>query len=219
MVLTKKEILQKINNSELVFTPGLDGFQLQPHAIDFRLGYDFYIPKTWKLTKKGRQALTIDPLDTLSSSNNFEKIILKPRQYFEILPKEFIIGTTLEKIEINSNDIMGVLYPRSSINRRGLSVDLSGVIDVGYKGSLIIPILNNTQEQKIRLYPGERICQVVFQKLTSVISDDEASWHGLTKAKYNGKANFISARSDKKEETELIRKGKIRELKKKYQVK
>ena len=33
---------------------------------------------------------------------------------------------------------------RSSVNRRGISVDLTGIIDAGYEGQLIIPIRNNT---------------------------------------------------------------------------
>jgi len=219
MVLTKKEILNRIIKEELKFSPNLDGFQLQPHAIDFRLGYNFFIPKKWKMTKEGRQALTIDPLDSLSNGSSFEKVVLKPKQYFEILPKEFVIGTTLEKISIHSDDIMGVLYPRSSINRRGLSVDLSGVIDVGYEGTLMIPIQNNTQEQKIRLYPGERICQVVFQVLSSSISKDEANLHGLNNAKYNQSDTYTGSRSDKKEEIDLIRDGKIKEIKSVYTLK
>jgi deoxycytidine triphosphate deaminase len=219
MVLTKSDILKRISNNDINFKPSLDGFQLQPHSVDLRLGYSFHLPKTWELTEKGRLALNIDPLLN-KASKNFNEIILKPSQYFELLPKEFVVAITLERIILNAPDLMGVLYPRSSINRRGLSVDLSGVIDVNYNGFLMIPIVNNTFEQIIRIYPGERICSVVFETLSSSVSPKDAESHGLNKAKYNNNAQgFIGSKTDKDEEVELIRKGKISKIKEQYCIK
>ena len=218
-VLTKSEIIEYIKKGKLKFEPNLDGFQLQPHAIDLRIGYSFYVPKTWRVTKNGREALKIDPLDQNCLKQNFEKIILKDGQYFELLPKEFIIGTTLEKIDMHSGDIMGVLYPRSSANRRGLSVDLSGIIDVWYKGNLMLPISNNTQTQTIKIYPGERICQITLHTLSSNINKQQGLIHGLSKTKYSHKQKeFIFGKKDKNCETSLIKSGKIKILKRNYKV-
>lgn len=220
MVLTKKHILERITKKELSFDPILDGFQIQPHAVDLRLGFEFNLPKTWELTKEGRKALMVDPFTNKENSRNFEKIVLKPAQYFELLPEEFVIGVTLEKISISAQDLMGVLYPRSSINRRGLAVDLSGIIDVGYSGTLMIPIINNTRDQIIRIYPGERICQVVFQTLSSTISMQEAIKHGLNTAKYHQNTKgSIGGRSDKITEIKLIQSGQLQLLKTKYGIK
>ena len=219
MVLTKHDILERIGKRDIDFEPSLDGFQMQPHSVDLRLGYSFHLPKTWELTEKGRMALNIDPLLN-GVSKNFSEIVLKPGQYFELLPKEFVVAITFERIILNAPDLMGVLYPRSSINRRGLSVDLSGVIDVNYKGFLMIPIVNNTFEQIIRIYPGERICSVVFETLSSSVSPEDAESHGLNKAKYNNnEQGFIGSKTDKEEEIELIRKGEVLKLKEKYKIK
>ncbi len=75
MVLSKKHILQRIKHKELNFLPMIDGFQLQPHSVDLRLGYDFHLPRIWDLTPKGRQALNIDPF-LPNINKNFEKIVL-----------------------------------------------------------------------------------------------------------------------------------------------
>ena len=61
-ILTKKEILTRVESGNIVFKPGLDSFQLQMHAVDLRLGFTFLIPKVWQMTDKGRKALSIDPL-------------------------------------------------------------------------------------------------------------------------------------------------------------
>lgn len=216
-VLTKIEILELIQRKKLIFTPNLDDFQIQPHSIDLRLGNTFYIPKTWKITSEGRKAINADPMDSETNENNFQLITLKDGQFFELLPKEFVITTTMEKLEINTGQVMGVLYPRSSINRRGLALDLTGIIDVWYHGPLMIPIVNNTETQTIRIYPGERICQITFETLSQIIDKKTGMKHGLEKAKYSGcDAKSIGSKLDKKIEINLIREGKIKELKKKF---
>ncbi len=217
-VLTKKEIIELIKTKKINFSPSLDRFQLQPHAVDLRLGFHFYLPKTWHLSAAGREIIKVDPLNYNHNNQDlFETVQLKNGQYFELMPKEFVIGVSLEKISINQGNIMGVLYPRSSINRRGLSVDLSGIIDVWYQGNLMVPIINNTETQPIRIYPGERFCQVVFQQLATTLTKTEASLHGIHKAKYAGSdADDINSKVDKKDEITLIKNGEINKLKNKY---
>lgn len=217
MVLTQKHILDRIKKGEIHFTPGLDKFQLQPHSIDLRLGSSFHLPRSWEITKMGRVALHIDPL--ARNVDNFEQIILKDGQYFELLPNEYVVASTMEKIELSADDLMAVLFPRSSVTRRGLAINLTGLIDVGYKGFLMIPIINNTHNQVIRVYPGERICSVLFEELSSSISKERALMHGITRAKYqDNEVGFIGSKTDKQEEIDMIREGKIKELKKQYSI-
>ncbi len=213
MILTRHEIKELIEKGDLRFTPSLDKFQNQPHAVDLRLGTVFYLPKTWKTTDRGREVLTVDVTET--AGDNYEKIELKPGQFFDLAPGESIIASTLENICVEAPDLMGILYPRSSINRRGLSVDLTGIIDTFYCGNLMIPILNKTSSQVIRIYPGERICQVVFHKLTQSLTKEEALIHGKVAAKYNDSdGHNLSSKKDADEEISLIKSGDLDGLKK-----
>jgi dCTP deaminase len=212
MILTRKEIQTLIATKKLIFEPELDAYQNQPHAVDLRLGTTFYISKMWKVTPKGREILTVDV--TESAEDTFEKIELKPGQFFELAPGESVIASTLEKIALKEDNLMGILYPRSSINRRGLSVDLTGIVDAHYSGNLMIPIFNKTTNQVIRIYPGERICQLVFQKLTSNLSHQEANLHGKISAKYEGvDATNLMVKKDDDLEIEFIRRGDLEGLK------
>ena len=213
MILTREDIRHLLATDKLAFDPKLDKYQDQPHAVDLRLGTTFYLPKIWQMTESGREVLTVDV--TKSGENNFEQLELKPGQYFELAPGESVIGSTLEKIELKSDDLMGVLYPRSSINRRGLSVDMTGIVDVHYTGHLMIPIHNKTHSQIIRIYPGERICQIVFHKLTHSIDREEALRHGAVAAKYEGCDNqTLCLKQDADTELDLIKKGDFESLKK-----
>ena len=156
--------------------------------------------------------MTVDV--TESAGDNYQKIELIPGQFFDLAPGESIIASTLEKVMLKAPDIMGVLYPRSSINRRGLSVDLTGIVDAFYSGHLMIPILNKTSSQVIRIYPGERICQLVFQKLTNQLEKEEALIHGKVVAKYNGAdGKNLASKKDSDEEISYLKNGDFKRMK------
>ncbi|HUW24176.1 MAG TPA: dCTP deaminase [Patescibacteria group bacterium] len=208
-VLTKKDILQRISRDELSFYPSLDEFQIQTHSVDLRLGFDFMIPKSWEMTEKGRTVLNIDYLSGVDRQH-FETMTLEVGQHFELLPREFVVVNTLEKISLPA-DLMGILYPRSSVNRRGLSVDLSGIVDAGYKGNLIIPIRNNTPSQVIRIYPGERFCQLVFHQLNNYVKPHKSRF-----AENGSRVGIFREKSQ--QETKLIREGKVKELKRRFKI-
>lgn len=204
-VLTKNEILERIKIGSIAFSPCLDKFQVQAHSIDLRIGFTFIIPKSWVMAPEGRQALKVDYGE---NRKYFDVVELEAGQYFEILPGEFIGISTLERVKVPT-DIMGILYPRSSINRRGLSVDLSGIIDAGFEGNLLVPVRNNTTSQTIRIYPGERFCQIVFEDLASKITPRESRYH-----KKDVVVGVLKEMNSSEER--LVRKGQIKDLKSKF---
>lgn len=98
-----------------------------------------------------------------------------------------------------------------------MSVDLTGIIDAGYEGRLIIPVRNNTKSQTIRVYPGERFCQLVFEELSGTAVE-------LGKNRYHGRYNntdvikgFLKEKSSF--EVKLISSGEIKKLKEKFELK
>lgn len=215
-ILTKNEILKAIEKGELAFDPGLDQFQLQPVAVDIRVGFNFFIPKIWSFGENGRTGMNIDHLDNEQKNEVLDSLHLKPGQTFELLPGEFILISTLEKISLKSGGLVSILYPRSSTTRRGISIE-SGVIDPHYEGSLMIPVFNLTRTQKIKIYPGERIAQIVFYKTESVLSEEESLTHGVSRPKYQGVQGYqLDYKFDPHDEINMVRDGALDKLKKKY---
>lgn len=208
-VLSRQDLLGRIKSGEISFSPQIDKFQLQAHAVDMRLGFTFILSKNWRITTNGREAVNVNPLKEGYDSECFDVLELEEGQYFELLPNESISVSSLETVKIPV-DLMGVLYPRSSVNRRGLSVDLTGIVDSGYEGQLIIPIKNNTSSQVIRLYPGERFCQIVFETLTGETTPRKSRYHRRDVVEGLAKENSI--------EVKYLLSGKIRELKKDYEI-
>lgn len=208
-ILTRKEILERVEKGELGFSPSLDNFQIQMHAVDLRLGFTFLVPKVWRLTDNGREALSIDPLKE-HGPEYFDVIELEQGQYFELLPEEYVLVSTFETIKV-PNDLMAILYPRSSVNRKGLSVDLTGIIDSGYEGPLTLPIRNNTRSQVIRLHPGERFCQVVFEELKTEVKH-------VRKSRWHQKDVVDKGKKEKMNEMKLVFSGDLKKLKKDHPV-
>jgi len=216
MILTRKEILAEMEAGTIRFSPGIDQFQLQPHAVDLRLGYKFLIPRNWHMEESGRRAIKTAIDDNTTHREQYEEVVLKPGQYFELTPNEFVIGTSLERVELSSPTLMAILFPRTSTNRRGINLSLSGIIDAHYKGNLIFPMKNEAGNQVIRIYPGERVCQIMFQTLISPLTQEEANKHGLTEAKYSNRDE--SYKLDKDEERRMIVEGALDTLKSSYRV-
>ncbi len=209
-VITKRQIMERIASGNMAFKPGLDRFQLQEHSVVLRLGFTFLIQKSWQMTKRGREAFQIDPFEPPAPhSSLFDVIELEQGQFFELLPGEHVTVSTLEALKV-PDDLMAVLYPRSSTNRRGLSVDLTGIVDSGYEGQLIIPLRNTTAHQIIRLYPGERICQVIFEELGEVVKARPSRYH----KKDIIEGLIVGGGAGEREiEMDLISRGEIKKLK------
>jgi dCTP deaminase len=209
-ILTKDDITQYLKAKKIKISPGIDKFQLQAHAVDLRLGFTFLIPKVWRVTKAGREQLHMDYFSS-DKPEYFDIIELEKGQFFDLLPGEHILVSSFETITL-PKDLMAVMYPRSSTNRKGISVDQTGIIDSGYSGQLVIPIRNNTQSQTVRLYPGERFCQIVFEKLTGDVKARKSRYH--EKDIIDG-ADASSLKKEK-QEANLIKKGEIKKLKTDY---
>lgn len=214
-ILSKNEILQYIKEGKLTLEPGADKFQVQPNSLDLRIGWTFYIPEQWQVTDAGRVVTRPDYLEKKANTNNFKQVRLKPGQYFEFLPNEFVICSTLEKVGFKADNLIALLYPRSSMIRRGFVME-SGLVDVGYQGYLTIPILNATPHP-LRLYPGERAYQLVFHTMASGLDAETAQIHGAVKAKYqDANAYNLEARTDSEDELSFIKSGSIEKMKKEY---
>ena len=207
-IITKHDIIERIQSGSISFKPNLDTFQLQEHSVDLRLGFTFLIPKMWHMTPRGRESLDVTHFDK-RNHDYFDVIELEQGQYFDLLPQEYILVSTLESMKI-PKDLMAVLYPRSSTNRKGLSLDLTGIVDAGYEGQLILPIRNNTRSQAIRLYPGERLCQIVFEELKHEVA--------TRPSKYHQKDIIEGVGMEQKTEVDFLMTGDIKNLKAQYNV-
>lgn len=85
---------------------------------------------------------------------------------WDMLPGEFLLGTTVEKVNIPAH-LVAQINGKSSWARKGLIVHTTaGFIDPGFYGQVTLE-LKNVGHEPVRITPGDRICQIVFTKLSS----------------------------------------------------
>ncbi|MFV2063059.1 MAG: dCTP deaminase, partial [Chloroflexota bacterium] len=87
---------------------------------------------------------------------------------FILNPGEFVLGQTLEWVELPDN-VVARLEGKSSLGRLGLLIhSTAGYVDPGWKGTLTLE-LSNVASLPIALYFGMRIGQISFFEMSSAV--------------------------------------------------
>src|SRR5256714_12253657 len=87
---------------------------------------------------------------------------------FILHPGEFVLGQTLEWVEL-PDDLVSRLEGKSSLGRLGLLIhSTAGYVDPGWKGNLTLE-LSNVANLPIALYHGMKIGQISFFKMSSPV--------------------------------------------------
>ncbi len=160
MILSDIDIKKKLDSGEIKIDPMPQlEIALGPVSIDLRLGKDFIV---YRRTARP----LIDVKDTASFMELTETVIKEEHEPFVIHPSEFVLGSTIENVEI-PNDLAGRLEGKSSLGRLGVVIhSTAGKFDPGWKGRLVLEI-SNIGTLPILLYPGMRICQLLFEQIST----------------------------------------------------
>ena len=142
MILSDGDIDHIIKSGKAFLVNPYNEEMLQPNSIDMTLGWE---------------------LKTL----NGKSIDLRCSSY-KLKPKEFILGSTFEKVSM-PHDLCGHIDGKSSIGRLGVFIENSGFVDSGFTGNITLEIYN-ASDKEFELYNGMSICQIIFQTLTSPVT-------------------------------------------------
>jgi len=81
-------------------------------------------------------------------------------------PGEFVLGSTLERVGL-PDDLVARLEGKSSLGRLGLLIhSTAGFVDAGWDGHLTLE-LSNVANLPITVYPGMKIGQISFLRMTT----------------------------------------------------
>ncbi len=160
MILSDKDIKKFFGEGKIKIKPEPNWeIQLGPASVDFRLGDEFRI---FNHTTNPY----IDPQKEKTFHNLTKKIKIQDKLPLVIQPRQFILGVTLEEIELPDN-IGARIEGRSSWGRLGIIIhSTAGYVDPGFRGRLTLEI-SNIGMLPVLLYPGMRLCQIAFESLSS----------------------------------------------------
>lgn len=176
MVLSDKDLKIAIKKGKIVIKPRPNfEEQLGSNSIDLRLGSAFRIFDHSKYAY-------IDPFKKNIGEDITREVLKSKKEPFIIQPGDFVLGTTIEYIEV-PDDMVGSLEGRSSIGRLGVIIHSTAAsIECGFRGNITLEIAN-LGKMPVALYPGMRICSISFLELTSPA---EIPYYKKRGAKYSG---------------------------------
>lgn len=144
MILSGDEIRERIG-SDIVLDP-YDPSQLNSNSYDLLLHDELLVYEEVVLDVK--------------QPNRYRRLHI-PAEGLILTPSQLYLGRTVERTE--TRNLVPMLEGRSSLARLGLFVHVSsGFGDVGFRGYWTLEMF---AVQPIRIYPGIRICQILYHEV------------------------------------------------------
>jgi dCTP deaminase len=182
VLLSDRDIAAQIESGRVRLTP-FDPAMIQPSSVDVLLDRSF-------LLFDNHRSAVIDPAQPQDDLTHAVDVPVD--EAFILHPGEFVLAATYERVTL-PDDIAARLEGKSSLGRLGLLThSTAGFIDPGFDGHVTLE-LSNVATLPIKLWPGMRIGQLCFFKLSS----SAARPYGAagTSSRYQGQRGPTASRS------------------------
>ena len=156
MLLSDRDILAEIDANRISVEP-YDASMIQPSSIDFRLDRYFRVFENHRYPH----------IDPAADQSDLTRVVeAEGEEPFILHPGEFVLGSTYEVVTL-PDDIAARVEGKSSLGRLGLLTHATaGFVDPGFSGHVTLE-LANVATLPIKLYPGMKIGQLCFFRLSS----------------------------------------------------
>ena len=156
MILSDRTIREEIDAGRIVIDP-FDANCIQPSSIDLHVDSQF------RVFANSRYPY----IDVKQEMPDLTELVeVKPDEPFILHPGEFVLGLDAERVAL-PDDLVARLEGKSSLGRLGLLIhSTAGYVDPGWDGYLTLE-LSNVANLPITLYPGMKIGQISFFRLTT----------------------------------------------------
>ena len=183
MLLSDRDIRTDLASGRIGLDP-FDDEMIQPSSVDVRLDRYFRLFDNHKYP-------VIDP--SLPQPELTRLVEVDPDDSFMLHPGEFVLASTLELVTLG-DDVAARLEGKSSLGRLGLLThSTAGFIDPGFSGHVTLE-LSNVATLPITLWPGMKIGQLCYFRLTSPAEKPYGA--GATGSRYLGQRGPTASRSD-----------------------
>ncbi|MFZ4077949.1 MAG: dCTP deaminase [Microbacteriaceae bacterium] len=182
MLLSDRDIRAELASGRVALEP-YDPAMIQPSSIDVRIDRYFRLFDNHKYP-------FIDPAEDQPELTRL--IEVAPNEPFILHPGEFVLGATYEQVTL-PDDVAARLEGKSSLGRLGLLThSTAGFIDPGFSGHVTLE-LSNMATLPIKLWPGMKIGQLCFFRLSSPAEKPYGS--ADYKSRYHGQRGPTASRS------------------------
>ncbi|MDN6331018.1 MAG: dCTP deaminase [Micrococcaceae bacterium] len=182
MLISDRDIRTELDSGRIGLDPYEPGM-IQPASVDVRLDRYFRLFDNHKYAH-------IDPSQDQPELTRLVEV--DPTEAFVLHPGEFVLGSTYERVTL-PDDVAARHEGNSTLGRLGLLThSTAGFIDPGFSGHVTLE-LSNMATLPIKLWPGSKIGQLCFFKLTSPTEHPYGS--GPYGNRYQGQRGPTASRS------------------------
>lgn len=182
VLLSDRDIRAELDAGRVLLDP-YEPAMIQPSSIDVRLDKFFRLFDNHKYP-------VIDPSQEQPELTRLVEV--GPEEPFVLHPGEFVLGSTFETVTL-PDDIAARLEGKSSLGRLGLLThSTAGFIDPGFGGHVTLE-LSNVATLPILLWPGMKIGQLCFFRLSSPTENPYGS--AAYGSRYQGQRGPTASRS------------------------
>src|SRR5215218_3461963 len=173
MILSDKTIRAELEAGGIVIEP-LAEDAVQPSSVDL------HVDRFFRVFRNDTTPF-IDPKEPQDDLT--ELVEVDEGKSFILHPGEFVLGSTRERVALG-DDLVARLEGKSSLGRLGLLIhSTAGFVDAGWDGHLTLE-LSNVANLPIAIYPGMKIGQISFLRMSSPAEHPYGS--DKTGSKYQG---------------------------------
>ncbi len=183
MLLSDKDIRAEIDSGRVVLDPW-DPDMVQPSSVDVRLDKFFRLFDNHKYPFIDPAAEQPDLTRLVEVGGGDDAFVLHPG--------EFVLASSYETVTL-PDDLAARVEGKSSLGRLGLLTHATaGFVDPGFSGHVTLE-LSNVATLPIKLYPGMKIGQLCFFRLSSPAEHPYGS--GKYGSHYQGQRGPTASRS------------------------
>ena len=173
MILSDRSIREELAAGRILIEP-FDETCLQPASVDLRCDRYFRV-------FRNHTSQVIDV--KLDQRDLTELVEIGEGEAFILHPGEFVLGSTSERVAL-PDDLTARVEGKSSLGRLGLLIhSTAGFVDPGFDGRITLE-LSNVANLPITIYPGMKIGQISFLRMTTAAEHPYGS--ATTGSKYQG---------------------------------
>ncbi|HUZ19268.1 MAG TPA: dCTP deaminase [Acidimicrobiales bacterium] len=156
MILSDRTIREQLEAGRIVIDPIGEGC-IQPSSVDL------HVDRYFRVFRNHTQRV----IDVKENQEELSELVEVVGEEALILhPGEFVLGATAERVAL-PDDLVGRLEGKSSLGRLGLLIhSTAGFVDPGFDGFLTLE-LSNVANLPITVYPGMKIGQISFLRMTT----------------------------------------------------
>jgi dCTP deaminase len=156
VILSDRSILDELAAGRIHIDP-FDQTCLQPASVDLRCDRYFRV-------FRNHTSQVIDV--KLDQRDLTELVEIADGGAFILHPGEFVLGSTSERVSL-PDDLTARVEGKSSLGRLGLLIhSTAGFVDPGFDGHITLE-LSNVANLPITIYPGMKIGQISFLRMTT----------------------------------------------------